>query len=583
MSLTSDAKRELRANLAALSDQAISTADLSNMRECVKADQEAREIYVEHLFLEALLHWSIDRESGETADRAKPLPPHDPATKPLPIISSIANLPTSLLQILQFHVSGRMIGLAASILLIGYFAAVSSLLLWDYLRQANRSTQSARSAELPLVTLKRADTCRWRTPTPPRSGEALHDRKLQLDEGLAELEFAGGVTVLIQGPAEVQLQSPTCCYLQRGKLLARVPSGAVGFTVETPQATIVDLGTEFGVETQTGDDVQVYVFRGRVEVEGKALPARAGTDGKRVRLETGQKVSVQSGVVTSVVSERTVPAPFVPLHAAQSPVAGIRPYSDDPNTLHLWHFDDDSVVDFARTNPHTKPLPLVLAGDGVTTVTLATLGLSGFGKGLQLPGPRDRVRGAYNATPQWEPPNHTQDNISTATFWNQWADDNTLGAFTYEALAEVDFNCRVESGAYDLCTLESDAGDGGTPAFQIYVVAGTGNGLGTLHFLNATARQDLSAPLPGKFDGDAPIEGGWYHVAITYSGDETDTDNLKFYWTRVNPQTGEPPTAVRLIGTASMRGDLVTPLADFAIGNLAARPRSARAMGGNDR
>ena len=47
---------------------------------------------------------------------------------------------------------------------------------------------------------------------------------------------------MITAPAEFELLSEKRLLLQRGKLSARVPEPAAGFTVETPSATLVDLG-----------------------------------------------------------------------------------------------------------------------------------------------------------------------------------------------------------------------------------------------------------------------------------------------------------------------------------------------------
>ncbi len=88
-------------------------------------------------------------------------------------------------------------------------------------------------------------------------------RKLVFERGLMEVVFDGGAKTIVQGPAKVELQSPSAVLLLRGSLTADVPAVAHGFTVHTPNATVVDLGTRFGVACQA-DQTDVEVFAGKV-------------------------------------------------------------------------------------------------------------------------------------------------------------------------------------------------------------------------------------------------------------------------------------------------------------------------------
>ncbi|OXU14087.1 NPCBM/NEW2 domain-containing protein [Sedimentisphaera salicampi] len=85
-----------------------------------------------------------------------------------------------------------------------------------------------------------------------------------LKEGYAEIEFDYGASVVIEAPSEFYCKSDNQIYIESGSLYARVPSEAVGFTVDTATSRIVDLGTEFGV--QAVGDTQLHVHKGRTRL-----------------------------------------------------------------------------------------------------------------------------------------------------------------------------------------------------------------------------------------------------------------------------------------------------------------------------
>ncbi len=88
----------------------------------------------------------------------------------------------------------------------------------------------------------------------------------ELRAGVVEFTYASGAVVIIESPAQFELRGPSSVGLRTGKLSARVPEAAVGFTVETPSASVVDLGTEFGVNAGAKSS-EVHVFRGEVLVK----------------------------------------------------------------------------------------------------------------------------------------------------------------------------------------------------------------------------------------------------------------------------------------------------------------------------
>lgn len=149
-----------------------------------------------------------------------------------------------------------------------------------------------------------------------RDVELFSDEHLVLNSGMAEVTFRNGAVVLLEGPVTFAVRSSGAGSLESGKLFAKVPPAAIGFTVSTPTAEIVDLGTEFGVEVDQAGNTLAEVLEGAIDVKR--------VDGARVvasmKLRTGDaaQVNVAGRGITSVTArgqfaarlpERVLPAP----------------------------------------------------------------------------------------------------------------------------------------------------------------------------------------------------------------------------------------------------------------------------------
>ncbi len=110
----------------------------------------------------------------------------------------------------------------------------------------------------------------------PRIGSALPRCSLRIRSGWLQLEFQRGAIVVVEGPAQVDLLLSDQMACRTGKLRAVVPPRARGFRVDTPRFSLVDLGTEFGVQVGPDRDAEVHVFAGKVELhESDAFGTRA--------------------------------------------------------------------------------------------------------------------------------------------------------------------------------------------------------------------------------------------------------------------------------------------------------------------
>jgi hypothetical protein len=119
----------------------------------------------------------------------------------------------------------------------------------------------------PVAVLTDVTGAEWaNTKRIPFVGESLERGTSTLSAGFAELVFNDGAVVVVEAPAVFDLKSNNAMFLQSGKLSAVVPKEAVGFTVHTVNATIVDYGTEFGVAIEDNESVTTHVFAGKVKV-----------------------------------------------------------------------------------------------------------------------------------------------------------------------------------------------------------------------------------------------------------------------------------------------------------------------------
>jgi hypothetical protein len=102
--------------------------------------------------------------------------------------------------------------------------------------------------------------------TSPGSRFATNKGPIRLDRGVARFAYDQGVEVLVEGPAQFQMTTPTEIVLSRGKLYAHVTETGAGFSVKTQNSKIIDLGTEFGVYSDDKGDTQLHVFRGKTKL-----------------------------------------------------------------------------------------------------------------------------------------------------------------------------------------------------------------------------------------------------------------------------------------------------------------------------
>jgi hypothetical protein len=279
---------ELRGLLDALCEETITAEQMRRLEELVLTHPEAEAHYVQYLSLYADLvrHFAASPAPAEQTLRERLGAAQPEAERGAQAPKSVVGLSAPAGRRRRFLLWGTfgVAGLAAGLLLVlaqGHRPTVD----------ATSSNPAAEATDETVAVLLQAPGAEWdEVGQPPRIGSPLLPGWLRLKSGFAHVEFYNGATVILQGPAELQLISRSEAYCARGKLRATVPPQAQGFRINTPKLDLVDRGTEFGLQVDAADKTEIHVFQGKVELYDAASnrqpPApKELTTGQGVRLD----------------------------------------------------------------------------------------------------------------------------------------------------------------------------------------------------------------------------------------------------------------------------------------------------------
>jgi hypothetical protein len=134
---------------------------------------------------------------------------------------------------------------------------------------------------------------------PTRFASLFPGQWFDLEAGLVEISFDGGAVALVEGPTRFRIAAAGACRLEQGRLTATLDKAAARaagaqarFAVETPTATVTDLGTSFGVAVGAAGETDVSVFDGLVELLPHSEKDDAFKPAKRLRLLAGESAVV---------------------------------------------------------------------------------------------------------------------------------------------------------------------------------------------------------------------------------------------------------------------------------------------------
>ena len=310
-------------------------------------------------------------------------------------------------------------------------------------------------------------------------GAPVGNRPVTLTQGFIQLRFNHGTLLVVEAPARFTIRGEKRVRLDYGRAVATVPQAGHGFVIDSPDAEVIDLGTQFGVDVNSAQDTEVHVLQGHVRVR-----PRGETKSTDVFSNEAVRVTSASFQTQPVEAELDRFLPELPERDA----------GRTANYLH-WSFDEGRGT---QCRPSGRGMD-IQAGLGrfATTATNATESdlprwITGvFGQALQFSG-----HGAYVDTAF---PGIAGPAPRTVTFWTKVPTNATLG---YAALGWGTFSTG-----------------------QVWQIS-----------LNPNAREGLAGRLrvgilPGMAIGAKDLrDGKWHHIAVVlYPSTAEQPANLRYH------------------------------------------------------
>ncbi|MDR3632586.1 MAG: FecR domain-containing protein [Isosphaeraceae bacterium] len=157
------------------------------------------------------------------------------------------------------------------------------------------------SSGVEVATLVESHNVVWsQGQVPIAMNMRIGAREIRCQSGTLKLAFDSGAVVSLEGPADLRVLSGMLIRVVRGRISARVEDGIKGFAIETPNALVVDQGTEFGVEVDAVGQTDVVVFEGLVDL---SCPEVGAQPVAVKRLKQGEAMRVgKAGNLSRIVS-----------------------------------------------------------------------------------------------------------------------------------------------------------------------------------------------------------------------------------------------------------------------------------------
>jgi hypothetical protein len=122
-------------------------------------------------------------------------------------------------------------------------------------------------APIPVASLEDAMDAQWSRgafPLEKNSRYLTRQGPMTLEKGTVKFLFNNDARVIVEAPAKLEILSVNEIRLYEGRLFARIPPEASGFTVSTSASRVVDIGTAFGVQVDVSGATSVHVMKGSV-------------------------------------------------------------------------------------------------------------------------------------------------------------------------------------------------------------------------------------------------------------------------------------------------------------------------------
>jgi FecR protein len=176
----------------------------------------------------------------------------------------------------------------------------------------------AKRVPQTVGSLKSAPDAKFAVTSPHVGDSFTEGDVVVLDSGEAHVSMASGAEFILKGPAKLKFNSANHVELRNGVLTAHVAAWGSGFTVDTSEMRVVDLGTKFAVSASS-EDVETHVLQGQVRVQPLASTVTGRrsvllTKGEGIRVDTGADEPIRFAAQTERFPETTEKfRPFKPV------------------------------------------------------------------------------------------------------------------------------------------------------------------------------------------------------------------------------------------------------------------------------
>ena len=190
--------------------------------------------------------------------------------------------------------------------------------------------------ELADARVTATHNCQWQSSDSPETlptRSLMTGQQIRIEEGLLQIVYRDGLSVLLEGPAVYEVRSSRAGKLYTGKLSITAPHAREPFVLETRKGAMQIFGGRFGVESNENGKTTYASVVDQAQVELFASDGDQATS--TLLLKPGEVVGVQPD--DSVVRRSLVHDPFV--HAM--PAAPKERYSGD--VIVLGNLFDDST------------------------------------------------------------------------------------------------------------------------------------------------------------------------------------------------------------------------------------------------
>ena len=256
MKLTDSEILELHDLFDGLVENNLSIKDKERLQKLLEDSDEARKHYIRFMDMStSIAHYAEEVVGGDSEDEVILFPLKEKMEKFLkPILAFAA-------------------AIAVGVYISLNFTSTDFLTENDEISAESEGLDFGDSVtnDFTLAVMTKSVGVKWSNETwfRPSLGSTLEPSVLQIDEGLVQLEFLKGSTVILEGPVNFELINSNEGSLSSGKLRATVPEVARGFTINLPKGKLIDLGTEFGLSVHNGGSAEIYVYRGNVLYAGE--------------------------------------------------------------------------------------------------------------------------------------------------------------------------------------------------------------------------------------------------------------------------------------------------------------------------